>query len=203
MSEVDVVNLGDVNAVDPVAAPRRWWRVGLLAVLLLGLAGVGALYLDPEVWTPEYVRDLGERGGVLGALTLVAVWSVVNFIQVPSAVFALAALGLYGPVMGGLVAWVGALVVLTVVFTVTRVVGGSPLKSTQRAWLQRALAHLDRHPIRTIALARTVGWLSPAINYPVVLAGVRYRDYLLGSALGLLPPVAILAGAWHLGWGVR
>lgn len=196
---VDSGNLGGVDSVPP--APRRLGRVLLLGVLVVGLAIAGALYIDPEVWTPEYVRALGERGGVLGGLTFVGVWSLVNFVQVPSFVFACAALGLYGPWAGALVAWAGAQVVLTVVFVVTRVVGGSPLQGTQKPWLRRIMVHLERHPVRTIALARVVGWMSPAINYPVVLAGVRYRDYLLGSMLGLAPPIALLAGAWSLGWG--
>lgn len=199
MGDVNDVTLGAVNDVS--AAPRKLGRVVLLAALVIGCAVAGALYVDPEVWTAEYVRGLGERGGVWGALTLVGVWSVVNFVQVPSAVFACAALGLYGSWVGAWVAWAGAQVVLTVVFVVTRVVGGSPLQGSERPWLRRVMVHLERHPVRTIALARVVGWLSPAINYPVVLAGVRYRDYILGSMLGLAPPVALLALAWHLGWG--
>jgi uncharacterized membrane protein YdjX (TVP38/TMEM64 family) len=32
-------------------------------------------------------------------------------------------------------------------------------------------------------------WLAPALNYALALSPIRYRDYLAGSAIGLVVPV--------------
>ena len=44
--------------------------------------------------------------------------------------------------------------------------------------------------IRTVFLLRLFLWLAPALNYALALTHVKYRDYLIGSALGLIVPVA-------------
>ena len=45
--------------------------------------------------------------------------------------------------------------------------------------------------------ART--WFAPVVNYALALSSVRYRDFAVGSALGLIIPVALAAtllGVW-------
>jgi uncharacterized membrane protein YdjX (TVP38/TMEM64 family) len=53
------------------------------------------------------------------------------------------------------------------------------------------LGRLDAHPVRVVALLRVVLIHSPQLNYALALSSLRYRDYLLGSALGLVLPVAV------------
>jgi uncharacterized membrane protein YdjX (TVP38/TMEM64 family) len=52
------------------------------------------------------------------------------------------------------------------------------------------LGHLDARPIRTVFALRLVLWLAPALNYALALTRARFRDYAIGSALGLILPVA-------------
>jgi hypothetical protein len=55
---------------------------------------------------------------------------------------------------------------------------------------RRILSHLDGHPVRTIFLLRLLLWMAPQLNYALALSNVRFRSYLLGTALGLLAPIA-------------
>jgi uncharacterized membrane protein YdjX (TVP38/TMEM64 family) len=48
-----------------------------------------------------------------------------------------------------------------------------------------------------VALLRLVLWMAPAVNYALALSPVRYRDYAIGSAVGLAIPVAAAAAFLH------
>ena len=52
------------------------------------------------------------------------------------------------------------------------------------------LARLDERPVTTVIVLRTLLWLAPPLNYALALSSIRFRHYLIGSALGLLLPVA-------------
>ena len=94
---------------------------------------------------------------------------------------------------GALLAWVGALVSLTVTFVVARSVGGHALAEVESPRLQRLLAQVDRHPLRTVFILRVLFTTSPVVNYALALCRLRYRDYMLGSALALGPFVVLAA----------
>jgi uncharacterized membrane protein YdjX (TVP38/TMEM64 family) len=106
---------------------------------------------------------------------------------VPGLVFVAAGVLAYGPRVGGLVSYGAALVSISVSFGVVRALGGRALGDT------RVMQKLDLRPVRTIAALRLFLVLSPPLNYALALSRVRFRDYLLGSALGLAPPTALAA----------
>ena len=40
-------------------------------------------------------------------------------------------------------------------------------------------------------------FLLPAVNYGLAMTRVRFRDYLVGSAIGLVPPMIVIALAFE------
>ena len=59
---------------------------------------------------------------------------------------------------------------------------------------ERYLLHrLDQRPIRTVFILRLLLFLAPPLNYVLAMTNVRYRDYLIGSALGLVPGLLLVA----------
>jgi uncharacterized membrane protein YdjX (TVP38/TMEM64 family) len=53
------------------------------------------------------------------------------------------------------------------------------------------LSRLDAHPVQSIALSRIVFQTLPALNYGLAMSGVKLRDYMLGTLLGLPLPIAL------------
>ena len=47
----------------------------------------------------------------------------------------------------------------------------------------------EARPVQTIALLRLVLWLAPPLSYALASSNIRMRDHILGSAIGLIPPV--------------
>jgi uncharacterized membrane protein YdjX (TVP38/TMEM64 family) len=76
----------------------------------------------------------------------------------------------------------------------------------ERPWLRLAMLRLETRPIATVAVLRLVFFMLPALNYVLALTPVRFRDFVVGSALGLVPGVALVSSgvsglAGWLGWG--
>ena len=82
-------------------------------------------------------------------------------------------------------------------FFLVRRVGGQALAHVKRARIAKVLERLDRHPIPTIIVLRLVLFLMPAVNYALAMTRVRFRDYFIGSALGLIVPMIVIAYAFE------
>lgn len=186
----------DVGPPPPPAKPT-WPRLVGLAVLTVALLAIGHFTGLTEHLSRDNLRALMESLGVWGVLLFVVLFAVGEFMHVPGIVFVLAALLAYGRVAGAIAAYAGALVSVSFAFVVVRRVGGQALAEVRRAWIARVLAMLDRRPILTVAVLRIVFFLAPALNYGLAMTRIRFRDFFVGSALGLLPPVITIAIAFE------
>ena len=74
-------------------------------------------------------------------------------------------------------------------FFIVRGIAGRALADMKSALLQRILAQVDRRPVSATIVLRLIFWMAPQLNYGLALTRIRYRDYLVGSAIGLAPPV--------------
>ncbi len=153
--------------------------------------------------TREHVRAMIAGAGVPGALLFVLVFAAGELLHVPGMVFVAAGVLAYGRLWGGVLGFLGALFSVSMTFLVVRAVAGQALAVPPegRPLLQRMLGQLSGRPVRTVALLRAVFWMSPWLNYALALSQVRYRHYLLGSAVGLLVPLCGMALLFD--WMVR
>ena len=175
----------------PLPSPSRGrTRLVVLALVLIGLYAAGRYSGLTENIDAERIRQLVIDTGGWGWLLYVAVFAGGEFIHIPGMIFVASGILVYGKFLGFVLGFVASVVSVSVSFWLVRLLGGTPLGNLERPWLQRGLAHLDTRPIRTVFLLRLFLWLAPALNYALALTHVKYRDYLIGSALGLIVPVA-------------
>lgn len=190
MSETET-NHATTGGSSSQSAPLAWWRLGALALLLVSLALVAwAFDLHTRV-TRDAIRELA--GGPGGRALFVLAFCAGELLHLPGLLFVGAAVLAWGPVEGGLLAFGAGLLSLSLAFALTRLVGGQPLGVVQRPWVRRLLERLDRRPILTVAALRAVLAYAPPLNVALALTPMRFRDYLVGSAIGLVPPVAVVA----------
>lgn len=178
-------------AAAPARSSAKWLRLGALAALLvLGLV-VGRATGATEALSADGVRAFVARAGALGVLAFLALFVLGELVHVPGLVFIGAAVALWGPLGGGLVGAAGSLISLVTTFAIVRGVGGRPLGELRFAFARRMLAGLERRPIATVAVLRTTLILSPPVTYALALSPIGFRDYLVGSAIGLVLPLSI------------
>jgi len=185
-----------------MTAPARrplWLRIA--AVVGVGLA----LYLagrvsgfNAAVSEPAVVREWVRSAGALGVIVFGAAFVGAQLTNVPAIVPLGFGVVFFGPVQGTVIGYAAALVGISIAFFLARSVGGQPLEEIERPFVKRLLARLDERPIRTVALVRLMLWVFPPVNYALAMSSVKYRDYIVGSSIGLIVPMSA-AGA-VMGW---
>ena len=161
-----------------------------MAVLVAGLV-VGRATGATDALTTDGVRGFVARAGALGVLAFLALFVVGELVHVPGLVFIAAAVALWGPYAGGAIGALGALLSLVTSFAVVRGVGGKPLGEVKLSFARRLLDGLERRPVFTVAVLRTTLILSPPVTYALALSPIGFRDYFLGSAIGLVIPLTV------------
>jgi len=160
--------------------------IGALIVLTV-LARVSGLssWLDQS-----HIHDLVDRAGAWGPLAFVALFVGAVVGQVPGLLFVFVAPALFRLPEAFALCYLASNVAVTLNFELVRKLGGQPLARIQNARLQRLFDRLDEHPVRTVALLRTITVMFPPVTSALALTPLRSRDHAIGSALGMLLPIA-------------
>ena len=166
-------------------------RLIVLGGILLGCFAIGSYFDVSERLSLEAVRELVRAAGVWGWMLYIILFSAGSFLHVPGLVFVAAAILIYGKLTGFMLAYLGAVVSVSVSFALVRRIGGTPLQQSKTPWLRRALTQLERRPIRTVITLRLILWMGAPLNYVLALAPLKFAHYLIGSLLGLLAPLAL------------
>ncbi len=168
----------------------RWLRIVALVLLTgaayLALRMTGAL---DRIDVPG-VRAAVLEAGVWGVGLFALVFALGELIHVPGMIFVGAGILAYGPLWGFGVSLLAAIFSVCVSFVLVRAVGGQLLAELELPFARRMLARLDERPVTSVIVLRTLLWRAPPLNSALALSGIRFRDSLIGSAVGLLLPVA-------------
>ncbi len=171
------------------------WRLLALAAFALGLIAA-ARVLGLRAWlTPSGVQSSMHTAGLWGVLLYLSLFVLAELIHAPTVVLLVAAVLLYGRLLGGVLAWSSSVFAVSVSFWIVRAIGGQPGAAFLQnlSFVKKLLSQLDEHPLRTIVLLRAVFSTAAWLNYSLALFGVRFRDNLLGTALGVVGPVSLIA----------
>jgi uncharacterized membrane protein YdjX (TVP38/TMEM64 family) len=154
--------------------------------------------------------------GPLGEALFVAAYVLAGLLLLPEWMFSVAAGALFGMAWGLLVAWSSAMTTALLAFLLTRLVLRERVEKRVKKskWLNAVNHALPKEGWKVVALAR----LSPLVpfglqNYLFGATKVHLRDYLVATALGILPGTivavflgatgrALLGGGNALKWGL-
>jgi uncharacterized membrane protein YdjX (TVP38/TMEM64 family) len=157
-------------------------RLGVF-VLLLGAAAVAAATVGvPDL--DQLRTDVADAGPVWFAL----VYAVATLAPLPKNMLSVAAGLVFGLVAGVVLVLVAAVLGATVAFGLGRVLGREAVERFTGARVARIDAAVRRRGLIAVIGLRLVPVLPfTAINYAAGLTAVRVRDYLLGTAVGIVP----------------
>jgi len=186
---------GEGGAPDAPPLPEKkkpgvnWLRIGLLVALTAGLWIFGKQSGLIDDFDVERVREMVRDAGVLGVIVYIGIFALGELVHIPGIVFVAAGLLSWGKVLGFPISLLASVVSVSVSFVVVRVVGGRALASLNRPLFKRVLDRLDQRPIRTVVVLRLLLFLAPPLNYALAMTNLRFRDYVIGSAIGLVLPL--------------
>lgn len=166
-------------------------RFILIVVCIAVLIAAGRLTGAHQYLTPEHVRGLVQDAGIWGYVLFVVIFALGELLHVFGLIFVAAGVYAFGQTTGLVLGIIGGIVAVCVSFLVMRAVGGRAFTRIDRPWVRRALRRIDTRPVLTVIVLRLVLIMHPSLNYLLALTSIRFRDYLIGSAIGLVPPISL------------
>ncbi len=180
-----------MTKADEPRSLRRYQR--LIAVVLF----LAVLFVAFEIsglrehFSLEFLRQRIDEHMVSGLLIFVLLFCLGNLIQVPGWIFLAAAVLALGKMWGGIATYIAACVSCMFTYLSIRWIGGAALRKLDNRIVRRLLGELDARPVRSILLLRILFQTVPALNYTLAMSGVGFREYLIGTLLGLPLPIAL------------
>lgn len=192
------------NRRAPPSQPGRWGApsgtasaLTIALVVFIGASILGYLYAGGALGTSRaeltgFMDSVGSsvrQAGWLGIVAIIAAYALGVIVAAPSSLMTLAVTLIYG-LWAIPIAWAGAFVGLTVAFALSRTVLSKHVQwFCQRYPFTRGMeAAFQNRGFWLVLLMRQ----SPVIpfsaqNYLFGMLGTRIPDYLIGSAIGLIP----------------
>lgn len=117
-----------------------------------------------------------------------------SLVALPITVMVGAVILALGPVQGFFSAALGTLLGAAATYGVGRFIGRDTVRRLLGSYAERIDTQLERRGVITVALVRKVP-IAPftIVNMLMGASGVAFRDFLIGTALGLLPGIAAFA----------
>ncbi len=178
-------------------------KAGALFLMVLGAVGLALVLGSPDI---AAMRSRVDAAGMWGPALFFGLYAALALIPVPKALLTAAGGALFGLWGGAGLSLAGALVGAILSFGAGRLLGREAVDRLIRGRLARVDALLADHGLSAVLIVRLVP-LVPfiAINYASGLSGVRFRHYVLGSALGMVPGSLAYAALGAYGtnpWGL-
>lgn len=177
----------DTTDDGPDHALSRAAAVARLVALTVTLVVVGVVSVNSGI-DLDTIRGLVESAGWIGPVAYVAAYAVLTVALVPGAVLTAAGGLLFGVALGSALSVVGATLGAVVAFAVARTVGRTAvdrLVSGRVATVDRWIGERGLLAVLTLRLVPLVPF--SVANYAAGVTAVRTRDYLIGTAVGIIP----------------
>ena len=185
-----------------------------LGVLVLFIAGCGGAFLYPptrELLSPESIQSAIEAAGPYARIWFVVIYAALIVLTVPGTLVTVIGASLFPLIDAFFLTIVGAMLGAIISFGIGRWLGRDAVESwaasrDERSKIRRVLGSFESHGVMAVAYLRIAYVPFAVLNYIAPLTGIRFRDYVLGTLLGILPGSFIfvfmgntLSSAWKTG----
>lgn len=169
--------------------PNRYRKLLTVVLFLAVLFAAFEFSGLREQFSLDFLRYRIFENKLGGLLIFILLFCLGNLIQIPGWLFLAAAVLALGKAWGGVATYIAASISCAFTFLVIRQIGGDALRKLDSPIALRLLGRLDARPVRSILVLRMLFQTVPALNYSLALSGVGFRDYLIGTLLGLPLPI--------------
>lgn len=142
--------------------------------------------------SPAAIRDYIQGFGKLAPIIYVVAY-ILNTISVipPIGFLSIAGGMVFGKVWGFVYIMTGCMIGTTCTFYISRLFGGSLVQKILKGKLKNLDEALEKHGFTTVLILRVVYFPYEILNYAGGLTRMKFKDFFLGTFLGLIPGVAI------------
>lgn len=138
----------------------------------------------------EKIRSFIQSAGALGPLLYMVAYAFTSVILFPAALLSTASGAMWGPYLGTFYTVIGATISSCVPFLIARLLGRKfaekMLKKANKADVcDRFIGKNGFVAVLVMRLVPVFPW--DAVNYGSGLCGIRFRDYILATLIGIIP----------------
>lgn len=172
----------------PAAGDRRKTLIKAAILILFVLSALAVVRFTPvrTYLTPEKIGGLLEVAGPWGPAVFIVIYAAGICLFVPGTVLTAIGAALFGPYLGFVYVWLGAMAGAAASFLIGRYLGRDFVASFAGDRLRKYDDAIERNGFATVLYLRLVYFPFTVMNFGMGLTKVRFGDYLLGTALGIL-----------------
>ncbi|QWC84441.1 TVP38/TMEM64 family protein [Nocardioidaceae bacterium] len=181
---------------------RRWTRsdVGKVVGLLALVAVVAVAGLSGVLPSVGEVREQVRGYGALAPVAYVVAYGVLTLFPTPASLLTIAGGALFGLVEGTAYALLGALLGAVAAYEIGRLLGRDAVDRLTRGRLEPVERVLSQHGfLAVVAIRLTPVFPFLLVNYASGLTSLTRRDYVLGTAVGIVPGAVAYAAVGAYG----
>lgn len=165
-----------------------------LIVILLSVSAV--IFFSKSSGITDYVTIdqltlLLQRNLVTSSVIFILIFCLANLLYIPGWIIISAPILVLPPLTAYFLILAGAISACCSSFFLIGLFGKGLLNDLDNKYANKALQKLEENPLLAIFILRVLMQTNPALNYTLSLSKVKFKDYLLGTILGLPIPVAI------------
>jgi uncharacterized membrane protein YdjX (TVP38/TMEM64 family) len=163
--------------------------IGVALMLAIAAIAIVASGRADEFANAEYLAALQDRAGPLGPILFIAlIVALFPIFLIGPPIWA--SLALWPAPLAILYSSIGCFAASAIFYALARSFGQEWAQSRIPEKVRKYEDRLVEHPFRTIVVMRLLIWANPAVDLLIGISRVQPRDYLLASAIGLLPSTA-------------
>ena len=163
----------------------------LILILIFLVFGKNSLDLKPDEYHKWFETF---RNSDFLPVIIVATYVIGAFIGVPQWALFLGTIIAIGPMMGSAFAWISTMISASLNFWLAKWIGAKRIRSFGGARVNQITALIRRNGFLMSFAVRLVP-TGPFIlvNMAAGISSVRFRSFLFGTALGIIPKIAVVA----------
>ena len=157
------------------------------------IVAIGFLYAADllRYFAPTAIAELLTASS-WGPLLFLGLFVVGELLTVPSILFIIGASLVWPFALAFLIGWGGSVLSATLVFLFYRYAASSWVQRVLPDGMRRWDGRLKEGGMRAVIVVRLVTFLHPATHPAMAVSTVSLRNYVLGTAIGILPGVAVV-----------
>ena len=172
-------------------APARRKKGGILKALVFVSFMIGAIYVVrytpvKAYLTSEALGELVDSVGIWAPFAYVLIYAIGVCLFLPGTLLTGLGAAIFGPYWGFLYVWIGAMLGASAAFLIGRTLGREFAASLVGDRLKKYDDAIERNGFATVLYLRLVYFPFTPMNFGMGLTRVRFRDYFLGTGLGII-----------------
>jgi uncharacterized membrane protein YdjX (TVP38/TMEM64 family) len=172
-------------------------RHAFLKAIVFGIFLIAAIYVIrftsiKNYLTPEAINAMLEKAGIWAPVLYIFIYALGVCLFVPGLILTGIGALLFGPYRGFIYIWVGAMIGASGAFFIGRTLGRDFASTVIGDRLKKYDDAIERNGFAVVLYLRLLYFPFTPMNFGMGLTKVRFRDYLLGTGIGIIAGTFII-----------